>query len=144
MNMVSVEVAKAGNSALDYAAAVCEGGTNFLSDGITWGFELNGERRVLSPGWAPAMVFCPTTVWANGGPIIERETIELHSIPARRSPENWANCSDADSWLAQVFVPDRDAVEAAAPTPLLAAMRAYVMARMGETIQVPSELASRP
>ena len=38
---------------LDWAVATCEGEvTDLLSDGITWGFKLDGELRVLSPGWA--------------------------------------------------------------------------------------------
>ena len=71
-------------------------------------------------------VWNPSTDWAQGGPIIEREGISLdqyHDFP------NWAASCPPESgfkWFG--------------PTPLIAAMRCYVAAVLGDTIDIPEEL----
>lgn len=77
--------------------------------------------------------------WGVGGPIIEREGIELHVIPAGRDPSNWADCKDEDAWCANVCPPEEDIIKAAGPTPLVAAMRCWLMMG-GEEIEVPERL----
>lgn len=66
-----------------------------------------------------------STDWAQGGPIIEREEIAVG-----KGWEQWAAFKDADT---------EDGV--LGPTPLIAAMRCYVASKMGDTIDVPDELA---
>lgn len=69
--------------------------------------------------------------WSQGGPIIERERIEL--IPPK-------NESDLD-WMA-VWLNSED-VEAGiqnGPTPLIAAMRCYVASKLGNEVEIPDEL----
>jgi hypothetical protein len=76
-----------------------------------------------------------STSWNEGGPIIERERIELC---------NWA----IEGWEAKATsyqflnTPNERAVFAAGsgPTPLIAAMRCYVASKCGESIQVPEGL----
>jgi len=65
-----------------------------------------------------------STEWAFGGPIIEREGIELlcESLGFR--------------WVA---IPQKGP-EWRGPTPLVAAMRCYVASKLGDTIDVPQEL----
>ena len=110
--------------ALDWAVAKCEGAVDFISDGITIGFELNGKTKVLADGWSPSMVYLPSTDWAQAGVIIEREGIELlcESIGFR--------------WVA---MPQRGP-EWRGPTPLIAAMRCYVASKLGDEVEVPEEL----
>jgi len=86
--------------------------------------------------------FTPSTDWAIGGPLIEREEIEIHVIPSMRIPSNWADCSDGDTWCANVCTPEQDLVKAAGPTPLVAAMRVLVASKLGDSVDVPDALVA--
>jgi hypothetical protein len=72
-----------------------------------------------------------STDWAQGGPIIEREWIEV--VP-------WPNEADeGERWQAtQHDLPHR--VYCSGPTPLIAAMRCFVASRLGDEIEIPEEL----
>lgn len=106
-------------AALDWAVAKCEGVDLFETEG--WLYEeATGER-------VPAR---PSTNWAQGGPIIEREKIELRV---------WTDAPDCQQeWLAE------DTPEAKwgrlGPTPLIAAMRCYVTSKLGDEVNIPEEL----
>lgn len=73
-------------------------------------------------GW----VFSPSTDWAQGGPIIEREKIELHY-------------DDAIGWKGEYLDAD-DFIECYGPTPLIAAMRCYCCSKLGDEVEIPEEL----
>ncbi|WP_323016407.1 phage protein NinX family protein [Castellaniella sp.] len=76
--------------------------------------------------------YSPSTDWACGGPIIEREKIEL--IPERVK----VGC-----WCAALWDEDRCAdISATGPTPLIAAMRCYVAFAIGDEVEVPNELVT--
>lgn len=94
-------------AALDWAVAKCEGVVYH------------------GPAWTKY-----STDWAQGGPIIEREGINL---------DNYAK---NPKWSAWTPAPDRESGEAQAygPTPLIAAMRCYVASKLGDTIDIPEEL----
>ncbi len=66
----------------------------------------------------------PSVNWAQGGPIIERENIELLRFQGTRS----------DGTLGSVWYAGRDLRRPSADTPLIAAMRAYVAAKFGEEL----------
>jgi len=68
-----------------------------------------------------------STDWAQGGPIIEREKIRLDTT--------W-NCEDG-FWSARM-----DTVGGwwLGDTPLMAAMRCYVVSKLGDEIEIPEEL----
>ena len=70
--------------------------------------------------------FEPSTNWAHGGPIIEREVICLES---NMGAHWWASFADTPN------------SEVEGPTPLIAAMRCYVASTLGETVEIPEELA---
>lgn len=65
------------------------------------------------------MMFMPSTDWATGGPIIERERISIKQGPDR-------GC--------YAYFDHRDET-AAGNTPLVAAMRAYVASKFGEEVR---------
>jgi len=109
---------------LDYAIAVCEGGTGFIYDGITMCFEINDKTRVLATGWTVSMNYGPSIDWTTGGPIFEREKIEL--VP---NGDGWDAFADRDE-----HIPHEG------PTPLIAAMRCYVASKLGDEVDVPEEL----
>ena len=97
--------------ALDWAVARCEGrsepevANNFAVAWYTW----------------PNTHY--STDWAHGGPIIEREKIEL--IP---NGPGW------DAMYQSQHIPSEG------PTPLIAAMRCYVASELGDEIEIPEEL----
>ena len=84
------------------------------------------------PSWG-ATKYAPSRDWKEGGPIIERERIQLRDH------------KDIDGhWTAMTHVIDGGMVLRSifedGPTPLVAAMRAYVASKMGDDIDVPNEL----
>lgn len=76
---------------------------------------------------------CPpvSTDWAFGGPIIQREEINLSINTFHRT-----------YWEAWTPAPEQEHGEAVAlgPTPLIAAMRCYVASKLGDTVDIPEEL----
>lgn len=76
-----------------------------------------------------------STDWAQGGPIIEREFIELTVVPCGHSK----TYALTDVWIATLVGGDMDD-EASGPTPLIAAMRCYVASKLGDTVEVPDEI----
>jgi hypothetical protein len=95
-------------AALDWAVAKAEGYTGAALESRT------GE-------W-----YTPSTYWAQGGPIIEREWIDLH-------------CVNDSLWEAECPAPGGLAMQNG-PTPLIAAMRCRVASKLGDEVDVPEEL----
>lgn len=89
------------------------------------------------------VVWEPTKKWSQGGPIIEREGINTFKY-------NKLDEREPDKWGAHKVVPRKamDNVEYSAalcldgPTPLIAAMRCYVASKLGDEVEIPSELLS--
>jgi hypothetical protein len=105
-------VAKAESGSLKGREYSVEGGGVY--DPTT--FRLNGS------------VFAPSHDWAQGGQIIEREKITL-LCPSFR-PELWAAIPSALSGSV------KDGTRYG-PTPLIAAMRAYVSSKFGDDVELP-------
>lgn len=83
----------------------------------------------------PNQDFSPSIEWHDGGPIIERERITM-GFCGDDNPR-WPG-----QWFAQYGTErDSDALRAnfhsTGPAPLIAAMRAYVASKFGETIELP-------
>ena len=118
-------------AALDWVVAKCEGLTlhkdAMLNGVVKRGWWVSGMS--IDPNtWHPLAMFNPSTDWSQGGPIIEREKIRLDTT--------W-NCEDG-YWSARM-----DTVGGwwLGDTPLIAAMRCYVVSRLGDTVEIPDELA---
>lgn len=73
--------------------------------------------------------FAPHEDWAQGGPIIERERIDIDQNPARTLPVRCHAIMDNADHTAL-----NRRVDAWGPTPLIAAMRALVASKFGETV----------
>lgn len=121
-----VKTAELTGAALDWAVAKADGCV--LYKDIT----LNGAWRVWGKNPHPdsALLFeewSPSTNWAQCGPIIDREGVELEN--------HW------DVRVAFVRLDNRS-VCAFGPTSPIASMRAYVVAKLGDDIEVPDELLS--
>ena len=121
-----VQTAELTGAALDWAVAVCKN------------LEIHPPQKdmkiaVRNVEWEPWWVFTPTSNWAQGGPIIERGEIGIK----RRSP-----CMKGEEWEASPSITAKGAGGrwGVGPTPLVAAMRCYVISKMGEAIDLPNEL----
>jgi hypothetical protein len=98
-------------AALDWAVAKCEQG-EFMDE--TWWADFGHES-------------CYSTDWAHGGPIIEREKIEM----AYRVGVHWIATRVEGSAICEVT----------GPTQLVAAMRCYVKSQLGDEMEVPDDIA---
>jgi len=110
--------------ALDWAVAKCEGVPLVLAP-----FRDARNFVILGQNMKPTTAtYEPSTHWAQGGPIIEREGIELlcESLGFR--------------WVAM----PQKGPEWRGPTPLIAAMRCYVQSRLGDEVDIPEELVCEP
>lgn len=126
--MKTVKVSDLSGPALDWAVAECDGmfivpdsfpqvpRAKLTKGGIILGYD---EQSY-------AIYYSPSCDWAQGGPIIERERVDTVSLPR-------------EYWRAQSVHGARPCVQYG-PTPLIAAMRCYVASRLGDTIEIPSEL----
>jgi hypothetical protein len=76
----------------------------------------------------------PSTDWAQGGPIIEREGIAVDCERSSGRVSGWVACNEVagdENWDANVHY---------GPTPLVAAMRCYVASKLGDEVEIPEEL----
>jgi hypothetical protein len=105
-----------------------------------------GELEGSALNWAVGIAFNPSpewgewkpaTNWAQGGPIIEQERIEVRESKGRWIAMWWADNSGMAKNPAQRFEFN---YMTKGPTPLVAAMRAYVASKLGDEIDVPDEL----
>jgi hypothetical protein len=113
--------------ALDWAVAQCESYTCKFDDEVSGAWLVPAEPYLFDE--MPLGKFKPSTNWAQGGPIIERERIAIDG-----------DAEDGTSWAAST----RDAAcYWVGPTPLIAAMRCYVASKLGDEVDVPPELTNK-
>lgn len=106
--MKTIKVSEATGPALNWLVAKCEG------------IELRPHRG----GWSYAAF---STNWAQGGPIIERERIQIRPLTGSRG-QFWEA-------YAGLYGGSGDG-----ETPLIAACRCFVASRLGKEVEVPEEL----
>ena len=108
---MKIKTSEAKDQVLDYLVAQCEGiETKNYSGALT--------IRYDGDWWQPS------TDWAQGGPIIERERMTVR----RYTDALW------DASIGRLdYVAD-------GPTPLVAAMRCYVASKLGDEVEIPEEL----
>ena len=106
--------------ALDWAVAKCEYGHD-----VEYIYAHTATRNAYS------------TDWSQGGPIIEREGIELLCNLTADETRRFVNAT-AD-WRAAKRPIHRE-VRYYGPTPLVAAMRCYVASKLGDAVEVPDNL----
>ena len=122
---MKIKVSEATGPVLDWMVAKCLGADfvhgdceySTISDKV-WARGGSQERRY-------------STDWSHGGPIIERERIGVYQ-------------SDRGGWHGQypgwLSDPLRRHPYIAGPTPLIAAMRCFVASKLGDEVEVPTEL----
>ncbi len=105
-------------AALDWAVAKCEG---------IQGLVKRGNSLHYPPGqFSDEEAYTPSTDWAQGGPIIEREKMVLGYLSGLA--------------CASTFEGNRHQRMEFGTTPLIAAMRCYVASKLGDEVDVPEEL----
>lgn len=107
--------------ALDWAVAKCEG---VNAEAFCLYYEPTEVSDYDSHNYPE---FHYSTIWAQGGPIIERERISI----IKQDPP-------ADNWWA--FNEQQRPGDAFGPTLLVAAMRCYVASKLGDNVNIPKEL----
>ena len=105
-------------AALDWAVAKCEGLMHgqIAIDGVTRGF------------------YKPSTEWAQGGPIIERERIEIRKGNDLYFPYG----NEKGDYYEPLWIAGKQHGQ----TPLIAAMRCYVASKLGDEVEIPEELTA--
>ena len=136
MKMIEVKTADLVGAALDWAVAKS---TDFSVQVKPWGEFSNAStgHKIKARGFRVWYEFdgdleewTPSADWAQGGPLIESNQIEL----------GW-NGIDGKSmwWMARH---QELAAQQIGDTPLIAAMRAIVSSKIGDTVSVPAELVT--
>jgi len=121
--------------ALEWAVAKCEG----TKVTMQWG-RPHGEFWINDR----AMDYYEldySTDWAQGGPIIEREQIELIPLWLGKNFEGWASSHRLSIKYDDEgeFIYKSDCKQYG-PTTLISAMRCYVSSKLGDEVEVPKEL----
>jgi len=123
-----VKTSELTGALLDYWVARAEGWT-FGPQHKTLECDVWRDSGGAIVGTIPASAYQPSTDWAQGGPIIERE--RLITQPRKT---DWAACdTDPDNGLMYEL---REVAQfgATGPTPLVAAMRVYVASKFGDEV----------
>ena len=120
---MQIKVSEATNTQLDWLVSEVQGTNN----GPLLTYEGNGRKWIVTEG---GFTVDYATNWSQGGPIIERERIEL-----LLSFEGHTRA------ILNRFDLTVKPTEQHGPTPLIAAMRCYVMSKLGDEVEVPDDLA---
>ena len=110
---------------LDAAVAKADGVETCREFGCTW--------LALVPGVA-RQSYAPSTDWTVGGLIIDRENI---SVGRESIEEPWRAALGNGASMAVFYGYGPDAGQHDGPTPLIAAMRAYVASKLGDEVELP-------
>jgi hypothetical protein len=114
---MKIKTSELTGAALDWAVAKCENKGNDI--------EVHAGNVLYGRVTSGFVHFNPSTDWAQGGPIIEREgiTIRFWENETHVHAYKW----NTEGWFE-------------GPTPLIAAMRCYVASKLGDEVEVPDEL----
>lgn len=120
---MKMKVSELQGAALDIWVARAQGETYARVVGIH-----ESERVEVRPNAVSAWTrFAPSSNWAQGGPIIEREGFGVAKF---YEPAD-GHIPDGGEWGALTL---DDEIRSDGPTPLVAAMRLYVMVHFGEVV----------
>lgn len=136
--MKTTKISEATERQLDWLVAQCEGlplrldpmdfkvGAPGSREAGWWVWLAQPGSMLVGPGGDTVgrRFYSPSTKWAAGGQIIEREGISIIF-------------HEQGHWTASNL---HGTVCGEGPTPLIAAMRCYVAGRLGDTAEVPEEL----
>lgn len=132
MKTVDIKTSELSGAALDWAVAVA------IAEPRKQPVFRAQDRKVYQSPYhmETGYNFSPSTNWAQGGPIIERENICVN----RRHQCDPAYCPIIDPLVCWVASDTAGGYLSYGPNPLIAAMRCYVASKLGEVVSVPAEL----
>jgi Protein of unknown function (DUF2591) len=132
---VKHKVCELEGALLDVAVALACGSEAVVCDGVACKAD---PRHYAHPTHYPRLIqFCPSTDWADGGPIIDRERIALiPPEPIVSVAIERAASMQPGAWLSWQWG-DHARRMSHGPTPLVAGMRSYVASRFGEEVELP-------
>lgn len=108
--------------ALDWAVAKAEGKADDC--------QVYPSKTVWYRRWTSGFVqYCPSTDWAQGGPIIDQEPIDIFHM--EREPPVFE---------AEIQTGPCKRAKGRGPTHLIAAMRCFVASKLGNEVELPEEL----
>lgn len=113
---MKIKVSEASGPVLDWMVGLCEGVEFTDSHTGIW----------FSP-WGGMVPYCPSDDWEQGGPVIDGQGISI----IFHGQGNWT-ASNLHGTVCEE-----------GPTPLIAAMRAYVFSKLGDEVEVPGELKGK-
>ena len=125
---MKVKTSELQGAALDWAVAKCENVEN-QGEGFIWFDQF--DRQVS---------YSPSTDWAQGGPIIDRQDIQWCRLNGQI--EAWSGFDYIKwrmDWDSDERMPNGAGFGTGA-NPLIATMRCYVSSKLGEEVEVPDEL----
>lgn len=124
---MKIKTSELSGMALDWAVAKCEGNDQFAQ--YTPHLRVYHQRTDSLSSYT--VTFCPSTDWTRGGPLIERECIDI--------------MFEGPEWYAYIRYEAADGynrtLQYDGQTPLIAAMRCYVASKLGEEVEVPDGIA---
>jgi len=120
---MKIKTSEATPNQINHLVAVCEGATHEWDSDKPFFWHCVACIRIGGHD----VNYTPSTDWAQGGPVIERERISFVS------PNEVI-----DEW--EAIHPTQMNNESYGPTPLIAAMRCYVASKLGDEVDVPDEL----
>ena len=122
---MKVKTSELTGTALDWTVAKCEG----------WKYDDHKKIKEFLMQQLSSSKHCYSSVWAKGGPIIEREKNDLFT--EKHTPESWV-ASIPRYQGGKRLVGWR--IHQYGLTPLIAAMRCYVASKLGDEVDVPDNL----
>jgi hypothetical protein len=120
-----MKTAELTGAALDWAVAKIEHPNLLWGSGI--GIHHASHQIVIPHLPEPQCYWSPSTNWAQGGPIIELNAIQL-------TPDEYTG-----TWRAYT-TNEGEPYEYKGQTPLIAAMRCFVASNLGDEVELPKEL----
>lgn len=123
-------------AALDWAVAKCDA-IEIKAASSGWVFNAHHHNEIHVTHDCRWHKYSPSTDWAQGGPIIEREAIQIFRNVGGTYSARIRHEEDHPLVAYKVLA---GFTNSAGPTMLVAAMRCYVASKLGENIELPEEL----
>lgn len=127
---MKIKVSEATGQVLDWMVAKCEGFDAIGYEKSRLAFHVNRPRPTDD---AQPRCYQPSTNWAQGGPIIEKERIDIYFSTAKKT---WA----AAKWVDFPGGGELQHKQVDCPTLLISVMRCFVVSKLGDEVEVPEEL----
>ena len=131
---MKIKTSELTGAALDWAVAKCEGKDAVISRHHRMTGPEVHDRALIEMEVDGPTALSYSTDWEQGGPIIERNRINMMPMTPIPTPGD----DREPYWLAS---DERVYDFKEGPTPLIAAMRCYVASKLGDEVEIPEELA---